>query len=329
MPDYLEGHLDLTRSALLDAHLDVCADCSRDFAEMRATVSLLRDLPDPEPPPLMVEQILRRIRDGEARRTVGDRVRGFIESLATPQIALPATALVLGLLMATDTFDPATISFRGLFTGAGDDPVVQQAPSQIRVVRRDSWPELAPGWPPPAVAGAPRVRITLPASRARADGRQLAGLGDPFGRSVSVQRAPTRWSPRSVRNPIGSALSLSVATGSSSVATGSSVASAFRVVPGTASLSSIDQRLEHLIRQPVLFAAEHSTRPILEQEEWVQALAERARELGRSREALAALRSVPDLRARELAGAFAGELGRQARPSVASLGSEGRRPGGR
>ncbi len=51
MPDYLEGDLDLMQRALLDAHLDGCSDCSQDFAQMRGTIGLLRDLPDPEPPP--------------------------------------------------------------------------------------------------------------------------------------------------------------------------------------------------------------------------------------------------------------------------------------
>ena len=47
MADYLEGDLDLTKRALLDAHLDACDSCSREFAEMRGTIGLLRGLPDP------------------------------------------------------------------------------------------------------------------------------------------------------------------------------------------------------------------------------------------------------------------------------------------
>ncbi len=55
MADYLEGDLDLTKRALLDAHLDSCEPCSREFAEMRGTITLLRGLPDPEPPPFLAE----------------------------------------------------------------------------------------------------------------------------------------------------------------------------------------------------------------------------------------------------------------------------------
>jgi anti-sigma factor RsiW len=100
MADYLEGDLPLQKRALFDAHLDACERCGRDLEELRATISLLRGLPDPEPPADLVDNAMRRIRAGEARPTVGDRIREWISSLAAPGFAVPATAVVAAMALA-------------------------------------------------------------------------------------------------------------------------------------------------------------------------------------------------------------------------------------
>ena len=100
MADYLEGDLPLQERALFDAHLDACEVCGRDLEELRATISLLRGLPDPEPPADLVDNAMRRIRAGEARPTVGDRIREWVSSLAAPGFAVPATAIVAAMALA-------------------------------------------------------------------------------------------------------------------------------------------------------------------------------------------------------------------------------------
>jgi hypothetical protein len=316
MPDYLEGDLDLTRSALLDAHLDACSECSREFAEMRGTIALLRNLSDPEPPPFLVERVMARIRDGEGRRTVGDRLRDFFGSLASPQIALPATALGVGLLMATGVVDPAAISFERLLGNSGGSQMAVELPTvPHRVARVEATRTSSQA---PAVAPAPRVRIGLPG--------QGTGRSSALSQLASNGAAPrqiTRWSPRSVRNPIGdTSLTMNVAnnmgrsagTGERPLASGS----AFRAEAGE-SAAAMDQRLDAMIRQPALFAADFSGRSIVEQEALLRGLAQRAAEQGRGEEVLAALRGVPDLRARQLASAMSAELQRLDVSSVASL----------
>ncbi len=282
MPDYLEGDLDLTRRALLDAHLDGCSSCSRDFAEMRGTIALLRGLPDPEPPPFMADQIIRRIREGEGRFTVADRLRQWFGALLSPQVGLPATALGVGLMMATGVIDPDAFDIDAL---RGQ---VVPAPAVAQLERVPSRPETPTRWPEPVAQRTPDLQIQLPASSPSAPTR-LAGAQDK------------RWPTRSVRNPMA-ARPLTVANAGAPVGP----LSAFRTEPHAA--SDLDARLDALIARPASFAADFARRPIFEQEAILRSLAGHARDEGRDAELLEALRSVPDLGARRLASAFSAEL---------------------
>jgi len=114
MAEYLEGELELGKRALFDAHIDRCEACRREFVELRETISLLHALPDPEPPPLLVENVMRRVREGEAQASFMNRVRDALTALATPRVAVPATALVVGILLATGTLDPIRLAIPGL-----------------------------------------------------------------------------------------------------------------------------------------------------------------------------------------------------------------------
>ncbi|MFP6655712.1 MAG: zf-HC2 domain-containing protein, partial [Myxococcota bacterium] len=67
LTDYLEGDLTPKHRAIVDAHLDSCALCSREVEEMSETIRLLRTLPEPELPPMIAANVMRRIRAGESR----------------------------------------------------------------------------------------------------------------------------------------------------------------------------------------------------------------------------------------------------------------------
>jgi hypothetical protein len=103
MAGYLEGDLPIAERALFDAHLDDCEICALEIAEMRATISLLRSLPEPEVPADLANQVLRRIRAGDGRQTWLDHVRAGFEFLTAPRILAPisATMVAVGVLMAT------------------------------------------------------------------------------------------------------------------------------------------------------------------------------------------------------------------------------------
>lgn len=78
----------------------------REQEEIRAVVSLLRGLPDPEPPEGLVPQILERIAAREARPAVMRAASRAARALAEPRAGLALAAGLAGLL--------ALASFQGL-----------------------------------------------------------------------------------------------------------------------------------------------------------------------------------------------------------------------
>jgi hypothetical protein len=101
LPDdaHLDGPVDrdLTAAELarVEAHLAECDDCAR---EMRATVSLLRGLPDPEPPARLAADVMRRIAAGEGRRP---RFVELLRIAGEPRFAAAVAATVAGLVLFT------------------------------------------------------------------------------------------------------------------------------------------------------------------------------------------------------------------------------------
>lgn len=306
---------------------------------MRGTIALLRGLPDPEPAPFLAESVIRRIRDGEGSLGFGGRLREWVGTLARPQIAVPATALGLGLLMATGVLDP------GALPGIGEKVVRGPA---VRIVTRTMEPltnrslvagrapYLTVGDAPPAIARLPRISINLPAPASRAGARVTA--------RVSTNTTPhvvTRWPSRPMRGlaPLGlgdpQARSVPVGVHVSRDRVGSEPvalhASAF--APETLAVSDssrearrnaeLDQRIEHVVRRPIAFAAEFSGLSVAEQEIWLPALADRAQQLGRGDEALEALRLAGGRQAEGLGMALLVELQRaQQQRQVSALGED-------
>lgn len=338
MAEYLEGELDLTKRALLDAHLDACEGCNVEFAEMRGTIALVRGLPDPEPPPFLVETVMRRIRDGESGLGFADRVRGWAAALARPQVALPATALAVGLAMAIGGLDPSSVP------GLEDQAALG---TQIRMVAGATThgasapqvgqfgggrvPYLTVGNAPPAVARVPRVTITLPSS-----GSSVLGPGQLAVNESGASRLVTRWpTTRSIRNPLPVAgdpqvRSVPVVNRVSVEGVGPErttlQGSAFAASDDSSQARGaavLDKRIEGMIRRPATFAAKFASLSLAEQELWLPPLAARANEIGRSEEALQALRLTGDPVASRLAAAFSSQLTGLGRPEVAALEASG------
>jgi anti-sigma factor RsiW len=94
LSDFVEGDLEPVEHARVAAHVTGCGECTRDLAELRATVSLLQRLPDPELPPGFTAAVMARVRAGDAEP------QGFghwLRRLAEPAFALPLAAGVAGL----------------------------------------------------------------------------------------------------------------------------------------------------------------------------------------------------------------------------------------
>ncbi len=101
LAEYLEGDLVLEDRALVDAHLDHCDSCSLEVEEMLQTIRLLRTLPEPEIPPLIAANVMRRIRAGESRPGFFQRVGQAARSILEPTFVLPASAIAVAALVVT------------------------------------------------------------------------------------------------------------------------------------------------------------------------------------------------------------------------------------
>lgn len=99
LADYLEGDLALDKRALVDAHLDLCGECAQEVAEMQQTIRLLRALPEPEVPPMIAANVMRRIRAGEADPSFFERVQRALGQVLDPSFVLPAAGLAAAALV--------------------------------------------------------------------------------------------------------------------------------------------------------------------------------------------------------------------------------------
>ncbi|MBK7951275.1 MAG: zf-HC2 domain-containing protein [Deltaproteobacteria bacterium] len=99
LADYLEGDLALDKRALVDAHLDSCEICAQEVREMQQTIRLLRALPQPEVPPMIAANVMRRIRAGETRPSLFERAQRIFGGVLEPSFVLPASAVAVAALV--------------------------------------------------------------------------------------------------------------------------------------------------------------------------------------------------------------------------------------
>lgn len=109
LPDYLEGDLPLDDRALVDGHLDDCPDCAREVAELEQTIALLRGLPEPETPPMIAANVMRRIRAGETAPGPLTRFWRGLSSIFEPSFVLPASAAAAAALVVVVLQQPDSI----------------------------------------------------------------------------------------------------------------------------------------------------------------------------------------------------------------------------
>ncbi len=110
LADYLEGDLALDLRALVDAHLDGCTTCAQEVREMQQTIRLLRALPEPEPPPMIAANVMRRIRAGETQPTLRERIQRVVGGVLEPSFVLPASAMAIAALVIFAIQDRTPVS---------------------------------------------------------------------------------------------------------------------------------------------------------------------------------------------------------------------------
>jgi len=102
LSEYLERDLSGEQRSRIDAHLENCTDCDRELNELRATVSLLRRLPEPALPPGISGAVMARIALGEGRDA---RVYSLLRRVAEPRFAAPLAAGLAGLFFLFQSGD--------------------------------------------------------------------------------------------------------------------------------------------------------------------------------------------------------------------------------
>jgi hypothetical protein len=120
LAEYLEGELDLGVRALVDAHLDGCSDCAADVDQMQQTIRLLRMLPDPQTPPMIAANVMRRIRAGETSPSFFGRIGRMVEAILEPSFVLPAAGLAAAALAVVVVQDPSALSRLGFDSRSRD-----------------------------------------------------------------------------------------------------------------------------------------------------------------------------------------------------------------
>jgi len=319
MADYLEGDLSLDERALFDAHLDDCPACSREIAEMRGTISLLRSLPEPATPAGLADQVMRRIRSGEGEPRLADRLRQLVDGLLAPRILAPvsAAALAAGLVLWSGQVQIGSTTGRsaeatplqitvagpqadrseslaarrsgdvgdaltGGALGASAAEGQSAASERVEFMTRDQWRSLGLGFDVDPLVG-------------------LIDLGSPSGGRQLVMPSGDR-APEAV--PVAdNRLRSAVVAG--------------RVLP------SSDDWLSLIETEPAVFADHLSGLSLAEQELWVDRLARRAHETGRFDQVVGALRASSNGLARQLGADFAAVATATGRATAGSDGTSG------
>jgi len=176
LSEHLEGDLSIAEFARVDAHLAHCEDCAAELRELRATVALLRELPEPELPADFAARVARRIDSGEGRRV--SRVATFARRARDPRLIAALAAGFAGFLLMT-SIDLDSGNILGTPNGTSPDQVALQSgfgrAAEVGATGARRPPSLLPtsvaNWTP-----SPQFRTARVASRSIQTGHH-AGFG--------------------------------------------------------------------------------------------------------------------------------------------------------
>jgi hypothetical protein len=189
LADYLEGDLGLDARAAVDAHLDGCEECTREVAEMQQTIRLLRMLPEPETPPMIAANVMRRIRAGETEPKGLSRIFRGIKSIFEPSFVLPASAIAAAALVVVVLQDPQAVRLPS-FLNPGAGPEVPSA--EFATAQGGSGTAQAT-----RAAGLDSV---VPGVISRADPRSASAAAEPTRPAGPSRRRIAEATPRSHGN---------------------------------------------------------------------------------------------------------------------------------
>jgi anti-sigma factor RsiW len=91
--DYLEGLLEPTQQAAVEAHLAACAACRELLEDVRHAVDLCRAAEDAEPKPWLVSRIMQAT-VGERAPNWRERIAAYLRPVLQPRVAYPIAMTV-------------------------------------------------------------------------------------------------------------------------------------------------------------------------------------------------------------------------------------------
>lgn len=344
--DYLEGDLSLESRASFDAHIDQCADCAREVDEMQSMVQLLRTLPDPEVPPMISANVMRRIRAGEAEPNWMERIARALGNILEPTFVLPASAVAVAALVAMVIQDPGFLSRFSVDVDGADAPRANRAAAASpgfdvsragaemaglnlelpRPLGADSNAKPRPGSSATGGVIAPQggltYRFEFDASTSRGAIRLAPSAAASRGSSFASRPAssPRRTQGLVVNEGLRSSRQARVVSddrGGVGSNSGGWARRAAQTAPGTnvgmsaESSGGEDPRDEWLARgleRPGDFARFLAEKSLAEQELWVSRLGARAQERGMLDDLIRVLRSSGDAAAAILSDDFAAQI---------------------
>jgi len=198
---FLDDALSQSERRSFEAHLLGCRRCSHSLRELKGTLALLGDLakaPAPELAPHFEDDLMARIRSGEAMRpTMVEWLQGlFAFDRLRPVLATGAAAvavLVVLFLVRQPQDTTVTPGTTGLIATTSDDPVVETATTEdARTEPAAETVAIAPDAPT-----APAARPATGSSLSAPDAQELhPALGDqPNGIIQIVDRVASEPSP--------------------------------------------------------------------------------------------------------------------------------------
>jgi hypothetical protein len=181
---FLEDELSQKERRSFESHLLSCRRCSVAIRELRATLELIHELPRTETSPHFEEDVLARIRSGEAMRpSVSDWIRGWLEpARLRPAFLTGAAACAVWIAMLVAPRPDPTVTARH----ADGVPAPAPAAPDANVAAAGSAPAET-GRPSGSAAGTAVATRETPAER-------------PAGRARSGRSLPEEpeWAQASV-----------------------------------------------------------------------------------------------------------------------------------
>jgi anti-sigma factor RsiW len=315
LADYLEGDIGIEERASVDAHLDECDECSREVVEMQQTIRLLRLMPEPETPPMIAGNVMRRIRAGETKPRGFARFLKGIKSIFEPSFVLPASAIAAGALVVVALQDPESLALPD-FMGPNPGPSQVMEPGADMATAGGGFSAQQAARIAGLEAVVPRSvsYSTPPVPRSRVRDMYVAnGTGNGRRSPSNAPPSATFVMDRNQQGVRAASQTSSLDTARSRSVNGLrlSLAEAARQGISSGGEDPRDAWLARGLSDPIGFSRFIAEQNLAEQELWVARLSERAEARGLLQELTETLRKAGDPTASWLATDFEAEMERE------------------